>query len=257
MFRWSPVDRKWISFLGFESCPLRAFSPAACRDTVFVTGGKQTKLFDLNSGTWNDGPDLLQGRYCHGMAVVRDRVYAVAGLNYRSLSSVEEFKQTTGQWIHAGDLEVPTSGCGVTAIGDTILVAGGDTDQSQSLIQTFNVQTRTAAVLDVSLPRPMRHVRAARLGNTAFFVGREGDMVQVTEVDGKFQMTSHVQLQGFRYRIRFGLQVTDFCVRVVGGGSSSVDCWNHQGQRMENAEEWSLPEKMRVERVRVVDFSFP
>ena len=144
----------------------------------------------------------------------------------------------------------------MTAVGDTILVAGGNTDQSQSLIQTFNVQTKTAAVLDVSLPRPMRRVLAASLGNTAFFVGSAGDMVQVTEVDGKFQITSYVQLQELGERFWFGLHVTDRCVRLIGGLRCSVHSWNYQGQRIKNEEVCRLPEKRLPIGVKAVDF-FP
>ena len=183
----------------------------------------------------------------HGMAVIRGTVYVMGGHCGGSLTSIEEYSRESGRWSHTGDLQTATDECGVTALGETILVVGGDTDEAERLIQTFNVETRTSAVLDVRLPRPMRHVRAASLGNTAFFVGSEGDLVQISEVEGSLQMTSYVQLAGFGRKTWFGLSVEDGCVRVMGGDESqSVVCWNLQGEKVEPCDVGELPEEMDV-----------
>mmetsp|Transcript_27552 Transcript_27552/g.62531 ORF Transcript_27552/g.62531 Transcript_27552/m.62531 type:complete len:231 (-) Transcript_27552:56-748(-) len=91
--RWRPEPSMMT-----ERC---SFGAAVCQDRIYAVGGcsreallDSCEIFDLAKGMWVSGPKLLQGRYCHAVAVVPEtsRIYAVGGLGSHVVKKWDEMQ---------------------------------------------------------------------------------------------------------------------------------------------------------------------
>ncbi len=106
---------------------------------VLVVGGNPTpkspallasaELYDPSSGSWTATAGMIEARYGHLAALLRDGTVLVAGGNGSSggpLASAERYDPTSGSWTAtAGMIEARTASTATLLRAGTVLVAGG------------------------------------------------------------------------------------------------------------------------------------
>ena len=96
---------------------------------IYAVGGivmSSVECYDKSSDQWTDAPNMKSKRYCHGVTVVGDRLYAVGGHDGKSrLSSAEYLSSSATSWVTIKDMFSSRSKPVVSSLNECLYVAGG------------------------------------------------------------------------------------------------------------------------------------
>ena len=111
--------------------------PRKCKETagiIYAVGGqtksgnslKTVEVYDPLIGRWKDEEAMSMLRSRVGVAVLKNRLYAIGGYNgSERLNTVEEFDADTKQWRKVASMNCNRSAVGAVTVGQTIFVCGG------------------------------------------------------------------------------------------------------------------------------------
>jgi len=129
-----PVAKTWTTAAPMPA-PRDHAAGALIGNTIVVAGGRnlsytqnkaRVDLFDVDTGTWTQGPDLHTAR--GGIAAVSygEHVFVFGGEGPSgTFAQVEDYDAATKSWGVAPDLPTPRHGLGAAKIGDRVYVIGG------------------------------------------------------------------------------------------------------------------------------------
>jgi len=120
--------------------PRTGLAGAGWQGFVVVAGGfdaagdvsARVDAYEPASGTWQRGPDLPEAVHDATLAVLGDDLYLIGGF---TLQGDQSIAQAATYFFHAGDtawkigpnLQTPRGGPSAVAVGDTLVVFGGET----------------------------------------------------------------------------------------------------------------------------------
>ena len=111
--------------------------------------------------------DMNTARYGHCVAVVDGKLYAAGGKNDvdGTLSSVECFDPSTGQWSAITPLSTVRSGHGVAVVDGKLYAAGGSdaTDTAVSSVECFDPSTGQWSALAATMSTARVYVAVVAL----------------------------------------------------------------------------------------------
>lgn len=146
VWRFSSKSGRWDAL-----APMRVArgSPAAAAigGRIYVVGGSRREqeaatgalsafeTYDIGTGTWSRGRDMLTPRHHHGAAAIGGRLVVVGGRNDDDLSvdAVEQFEPATGRWTSLAPLPLGVGGLAVVASGRRVIAIGGGDDEEHWL----------------------------------------------------------------------------------------------------------------------------
>ena len=156
--------------------------------------------YDPFTDSWTALPDLPNARDHVNVSVVGNKLYVAGGRNGSNNSNVEEvdiYNFNTGSWSTlpspAGDIPTPRAGAASVAVGNFVVVIGGESTQDLAHNETeaLNTLTNTWTTLDPLVVG--RHGTQAVVHNGDIYIasgagekggGPELDSHEIMEVDG-------------------------------------------------------------------------
>ena len=156
--------------------------------------------YDPQTDTWTSLADLPHARDHVNVAVVGNKLYVAGGRNGSNNSNVEEvdiYDFNTGQWSSlpspAGDIPTPRAGAASVAVGNFVVVIGGESTQdlAHNEAEALNTLTNTWTTLDALVVG--RHGTQALVHNGDIYIaagagekggGPELDSHEILEIDG-------------------------------------------------------------------------
>ena len=181
VWRFDPGAGRWTAL---EPMRVARGSPAAAAigDRIYVTGGSQLdrgagsngsrslEIYDIDTGVWIQGEDMLTPRHHHGAAALNGELYVVGGRGRDDLSldAVERFDPAEARWDRLPPLPLGAGGLAVVAAaGMVIAIAGGDDGESWVTPATWAFDP------DDGLWQRLADLNVARHGHGAAAVGSD------------------------------------------------------------------------------------
>lgn len=123
--------------------------------TLYATGGRATGItalqgevfaFTPGASSWEAKAAMPTPRGGTACGVVGDRIVVVGGEGNGAVPSgvfpqVESYAPATDTWMQHDPMSTPRHGMGATAIGDSLYVPGGATQQGFGAVDTFEILT--------------------------------------------------------------------------------------------------------------------
>ncbi|MDE0142429.1 MAG: hypothetical protein OXI80_03800 [Caldilineaceae bacterium] len=137
LLRFDPAEDSWAVLPG-PSQPREHVAAVAFDDELWVIGGRwggtgalaTVEIFSPTSGSWRDGPEMIEARSGFGAAVVGDRIVVAGGeilgaRPWTALASAEVYDTESGAWTLLPELPAGIHGMPVVGYGGTAFVLGG------------------------------------------------------------------------------------------------------------------------------------
>ena len=137
MLRYDPVEEAW-SVLPGPAQPREHVAAVAFNDELWVIGGRwggtgalaTVEIFDPASGTWRDGPEMIEARSGFGAAAVGRGIIVAGGeilgaRPWKALASAEAYDTVSGAWTLLAELPAGIHGMPVVGYEGTAYVLGG------------------------------------------------------------------------------------------------------------------------------------
>jgi len=133
-------------------------------------------VYDPASDTWESGTPMSTPRSDAGCAEVEGRAYIVGGYDGQSaLTLVERYdpsREGTGNpWSEMPPLSLPRLGPGVTALGGSIYVIGGQGEGQASLAERYDVHQNAWFSFEAPLRGPWQHLGLAGIDTKLYALG--------------------------------------------------------------------------------------
>ena len=112
----------------------KAVARVAAQDFIFAVGGLTisgnpsgtVEVYDHIIGRWKEAKAMPTPRSRVGVAVMKNKLYAIGGYNgTERLNIVEVFDPVTKRWSQVASMKIPGSSVGAVAMGKFIYVCGG------------------------------------------------------------------------------------------------------------------------------------
>jgi hypothetical protein len=139
-----------------------ALALVAVGDRLYAIGGNTEKgdnvaiseVYDPVTSSWADLPKPMPGPRNHLAGFAHQGKACVAGGRTPDTTRVDCYDPTTDTWGGLPDLPKATSGAGAAALGDSVVVAGGElTRDSQVISQLAWFHQGSWELMSMSLPR--------------------------------------------------------------------------------------------------------
>ncbi|MCK2239051.1 MULTISPECIES: kelch repeat-containing protein [unclassified Crossiella] len=133
---YDPISGSWTTLPAMQGARAGHTATALPDGSALITGGRDTRTLSTvellgADGKWAQAKPMLDTRTGHH-ALVRDQTVLVIGGAFdtggpdSARTSCESYDLTTGTWSAAPALALPRSGHQATALGERVLVTGGD-----------------------------------------------------------------------------------------------------------------------------------
>lgn len=240
--------------------------PRRCKETagvIYAVGG-QTKsgnslstveVYDPVVGRWQDAEAMSMLRSRVGVAVLKNRLYAIGGYNgSERLNTVEEFDAETKRWSRVASMNCNRSAVGAVTVGQSIYVCGGfDGISSLDTVEKYETVSDTwTYVANMSKSRSAAGV--IHLDGKVYVLGGHNGLSIFESVECFDATTDHCRWSEGRpmlsKRCRLGVAALNGKIYACGGydGSSflkSVEMYDPV------ANKWTYVAPMNVPRSRV------
>jgi len=238
--------------------------PRRCKDlagVIYAVGG-QTKsgnslstveVYDPIVGRWRDAEAMSMLRSRVGVAVMRNRLYAIGGYNGTDrLNTVEVFDAETKQWSKVASMNCKRSAVGAVSVGDKLFVCGGfDGVSSLETVECYDPDSdRWTMAANMKKHRSAAGV-VQLYGNIYALGGHNGlSIFESVEVYDPATNEWDETVPMLNKRCRLGVATLGGKIYACGGydGSSflrTVECFDPV------ANTWKLVAPMNVTRSRV------
>jgi PKD repeat protein len=137
-----PVTNSWSSGVSMQT---RRDNPGAAvlDDRLYIFGGRirnadgsvddptltSMEIFDINTGAWIFGPQMITGRRAMVVGTISGRIQAIGGEN-PVVSANEEYDPATNSWRSLTPITTPRHGAAAATINGAVYVGGGSTGGS-------------------------------------------------------------------------------------------------------------------------------
>lgn len=135
-YRYDVNEDLWYD-MPATSSPREHLAVTAVSGQIWALGGRwgpvmhdSVEIFDVDSGTWVEGPPMMEARSGFGAVAIGDHLYVAGGEVFgpdRALQSVESFDLESASWVPAGLLPEPLHGIPLVAWQGDLIVMGGST----------------------------------------------------------------------------------------------------------------------------------
>lgn len=196
-WRYDPATDQWQTLTPMPENRM-AGAAVSLDDKIYVIGGtgggEALLVFTAESGTWQMQPGPDQPREHVSAAAFQGEIWVLGGRwqGVGELNTVEIYSPAQNRWRPGPALNVARAGFGAAAVGNHLIVAGGEVIINGSeTLGSVEILTSDQAAWQVgpSLPVPIHGVGAAAYDNQLFLLGgslRAGDI----ENEGNVQIFS-------------------------------------------------------------------
>lgn len=260
IYLYDPINDQWE--IG-PAIPLANQRGAAAvgvyNDKLYVVGGSvgghgasavrltQFDEYDPLTDTWTPLPDAPRARDHVQAAVVGDKLYVVGGRNGNQVDNVSEvdiYNFLTGTWSSlpspAGDIPTPRGGATTLAVGDYVVVIGGESSQqlAHDEVEALNTLTNTWVTLNPLVIG--RHGTQAIFYNDNIYIaagsgekggGPELTSLEVLETNGQTNLP--VELAPAFNAIAHGASVTLHWRTLSESNNAGFEVQHQQGSHFE------------------------
>lgn len=168
--------------------PISTSDAASCEldGKIYVAGGQvlgnpgsTLQIYDIASGSWSRGADMLYGVYSNSMIGVGRYVYSIGGLfSAGANSDIYRYNIDTNQWAAVGNMSRWSRNTpGLALIGDVIYIFGGHTDANvdgfphEKEVYTLNTTTLNINLLGEILPVGRNNMGASVVDGVVYLAG--------------------------------------------------------------------------------------
>ncbi len=152
--RYDPVADQWEDLPDLPE-PRDHLVGASVGHAFYAIGGRnggitalrgRVDVFDPNGGSWSSGAEMITPRGGAAAGVVDGQILVVGGEGNAGASSgvfeqVESYDPTADQWTSLAAMRTPRHGMGAAAVGDTLYVPGGATQQGFGAVAALEALT--------------------------------------------------------------------------------------------------------------------
>lgn len=224
-------QQTWFKLASLPYDPGIEFAAVTYCNDIYITGGgmKQNSFiwYNVNRNVWSELPSLLNGRRRHACVAVTDGIYVLGGydsdrgVGNQMLKSVEKYVISHQSWEPAGELVTPVSCFAAIYRNENIYTFGGEENSRMdtSVIQCYNVNTKTCVILTVKIPMACKLTRSCVFNDRMFLVLYDGRVIEYFEEreDSKKASCKFVaRFENFQ-RTHFGVVEQNKGVVIIGG----------------------------------------
>ncbi|XP_078620528.1 kelch-like protein 24 [Branchiostoma floridae x Branchiostoma japonicum] len=143
---------------------------------VMVSGGtsfpKDAWLYRSEHNAWSKLPEMKQGRWCHSMAALQGKVYAIGGVMYKTYDTVEQYDPITKAWTFAKPLPEPRQNHASTVCEGKVYVLGGRNKYISASCDVFSYEpcSKTWSVM-APMPEAASCLSAATIYSQVYVTG--------------------------------------------------------------------------------------
>jgi len=143
------------------------------------TGGSPALLrYDPATDSWATLAPLRRAREHHAAVVLEGQIYALGGRWEGTTSTVESYDPATDSWTARNGMRQNRAGFGAGVIDGRIIVAGGEVIEgapfSLDSIEVYEAETRSWALLEMTLPAPLHGFPIVVVDDALYVVGGSG-----------------------------------------------------------------------------------
>ncbi|XP_019637251.1 PREDICTED: kelch-like protein 24 [Branchiostoma belcheri] len=143
---------------------------------VMISGGtsfpKDVWLYRSEHNAWAHLPEMKQGRWCHSMAALQGKVYAIGGTMYKTYDTVEQYDLSTNEWSFAKPLPEPRQNHASTVCEGKVYVIGGKNKYISASCDVFSYEpsSKTWGVM-APMPEAASSLAAATINSQIYATG--------------------------------------------------------------------------------------
>ncbi|XP_045207782.2 kelch-like protein 24 [Mercenaria mercenaria] len=177
--------RKWYTLPPLPKSVGPYYAVCTFGDDIYVSGGQYHRetfhRFQSATCSWLTLPKMINGRYQHAMVAVGDSIYVVGGEGSSKIKEIDEYQVNNGSWESSGELMEDISYANATAVGQTILIFGGNnTDNKYSeSVQIYDTYSKQVTHMkSITLPGVGCHT--VTCDSTVYVISADGHVSSIT-----------------------------------------------------------------------------
>jgi hypothetical protein len=174
VWRYDPATDTWAGRSSLP-VPVGAGAAAVIGETIYLLGGVPNGItayaYDVETDAWSELAAMTTPREHVGAVARGGRVWVMGGRWQGEMhATVESFDPAAGAWTPEPDMQEARSGFGATAVGETIVVAGGEVFEPTRALDGVERYDGAWRSLE-PVPTPIHGVPLAVADATLYLIG--------------------------------------------------------------------------------------